>query len=390
MVIVPLNGDIFRANVEGYIMMSWGNDWAPQWTNFVNNTLGEGIRIKNENEEEVNKGRAFILKECVLKLEPSFIQNDCQPLSYLYFLETSAELGESLFKALDALNDKHIGSVAFNGGNKHADSAVQGTGHIIQNWEREKLKNKQKVYIKQVTLVCPRDFFVRLIPRPESELLVKPVFRPASPRIVPLREGAIISDEGDIFRANVESYIIMEFGMAFEGDWEQFVKDTLVNVKNMRKDSGDVIDVRNVGKLAFHEDLTLFNNVLTLDPPVVVPQCEPLKYLYFLRKNSEKLFRGEMLREELFAALDELNRRGVKSVAFNGDTDRNPRVIERNVGLFFERWEREKREKKEQVNIRQVNLVCWDDYFYGNVHKPIFKPALRPSIRNRPHPRKIE
>ena len=198
MVIVPLDGNIFWANVESYIILHWaGNLKMPwqggfieQWEGFVKYKLGNEIRFMNNNGEEIEGKDAWKLHSRVITLDPPFAVPGCQPLKYLYLLERGSSLRDRLFKALDALNDKQVSSVAFNGGDDYSEKAIKGTAEIFQDWEKGKMGTGTQVYIKQVSLVCRREYFIRYIPK--AEPIITPVFRPAFIPILP-EEGSLES-----------------------------------------------------------------------------------------------------------------------------------------------------------------------------------------------------
>ena len=178
MIIVPLEGDIFRANVESYIILEWGLGFSADWEGFLKDVLGNGIRFINNSGEAVERSNAYRLHSNVLTLDPQFDLPSYKSLKYLYFLKGNGSLRSRLFAALSALNDKQVASVAFNGDRARNDQAVINTGRILDSWETEKMENKEPVYIKQVSLVCKGDYFRRnILPH---EPMVNPVFRPRS------------------------------------------------------------------------------------------------------------------------------------------------------------------------------------------------------------------
>jgi hypothetical protein len=195
MVIVPLDGNIFWANVESYIILpwtfslteQWEGNFIKEWEGFVKYRMGDEVRFIDNEGKAVEGINAYKLHSQVLTLDPPFAESSSMPLKHLYFLKEDGSLKNRLFKALDALNDKHVTSVAFNGDNDYSPKAIKRMGEIFQDWEKEKISNADPVYIQQVSLVCSRDYFVRHLPSVEP--IIEPVFRPAYIPILPLEES---------------------------------------------------------------------------------------------------------------------------------------------------------------------------------------------------------
>ena len=239
MVIVPLDGNIFWANVESYIILPWTSSFIEQWEGFVKYRMGDEIRFIDDEGEAVEGINAYKLHSQTLTLDPPFAESSCKALKHLYFLREDGSLKDKLFKALDALNDKQVTSVAFNGDNDYSPQAIKRTGEIFQNWETEKRNNAEPVYIQQVSLVCRRGYFVDHIPL--TEPIIEPVFRPAFINTLPVEKSPegrirdILHDEqqlksflqsslfypaggGDdrpikLFRGKISNFVYASYGM---------------------------------------------------------------------------------------------------------------------------------------------------------------------------------
>ena len=140
MVIVPLEGNIFWANVESYIILPWISNYKgryispnfiEQWEGFVKYRMGDEIRFIDDSGEAVEGANAYELHSQIFTLDPPFAESSFMPLKHLYFLREDGSLRDKLFKALDALNDKQVASVAFNGDNDDSPQAIQRTGEIF-------------------------------------------------------------------------------------------------------------------------------------------------------------------------------------------------------------------------------------------------------------------
>jgi len=250
MVIVPLDGNIFWANVESYIILPWTSSFIEQWEGFVKYRMGDEIRFIDDEGEAVEGINAYKLHSQTLTLDPPFAESSCKALKHLYFLREDGSLKDKLFKALDALNDKQVTSVAFNGDNDYSPQAIKRTGEIFQSWETEKRNNAEPVYIQQISLVCRREYFVDHIP--SAEPIIEPVFRPAFIPILPVEESPerrirnILHDEqqlksflqsslfypaggGDdrpikLFKNKVSNFVYASYGMR-QSDIHGFLKD---------------------------------------------------------------------------------------------------------------------------------------------------------------------